>query len=587
MTLQSLRIALLACAGLVTSSQVLALGFGRIPDSIPFGQALDLSVPLRIDAGEPPAPACLQAEVHVGEQRLPPDGVLITLERGGEAGGAWQLRIRSAVMVQEPLVEVSVSVGCNGSVSRRFVVFADPPAAHVEVSRLALAEPPAAVPVEAVPRAPAGALPSPKKPVRKARADDRRARVQIRSGPPAVAARSPTVQRAAPRLKLEEPEELLKAARLTVAAQDAALASATQAAGAAQAAASAAQQRLVALESNLAVMREDAAAHRAAMDLMRTRLAQTEDQGHTQSVLVAAVAALGALVLWLAWRMRLLQRERQAAWWHGAAVTEEPAALPVEAVAMTERAGAVTAVLSAELETPSTALADDILTRPASVDDLIDLEQQAEFFTVLGDEDATVALLKSHLRSTGGASPMPNLKLLELYRRRGEREAHDRKRVNISQRFGAAAPEWEASANVGCGFEDYPVVLARLQACWNQPLEAMGELEDVLLHRRGGELFDLPAYRDALMLYSVARDLHRQAALQRSDVDVFLPLPVGDAVGSDTSPWHFDGLRPGSAGSDAVIEDRPTAPVDLDLSEAPAPQDSRIGELSSVRATLR
>ena len=33
---------------------------------------------------------------------------------------------------------------------------------------------------------------------------------------------------------------------------------------------------------------------------------------------------------------------------------------------------------------------------------LADLEQQAEFFVVLGDEDAAVDLLMSHLRSSGG-----------------------------------------------------------------------------------------------------------------------------------------------------------------------------------------
>ena len=66
-------------------------------------------------------------------------------------------------------------------------------------------------------------------------------------------------------------------------------------------------------------MRDDAAAHRASMELMRQRLAQSEDQGRMQSMLAAVVAALLLLVLWLGWRVRALQRERQAAWWQGAA----------------------------------------------------------------------------------------------------------------------------------------------------------------------------------------------------------------------------------------------------------------------------
>jgi len=44
----------------------------------------------------------------------------------------------------------------------------------------------------------------------------------------------------------------------------------------------------------------------------------------------------------------------------------------------------------------------------------------------------------------------------------------------------------------------YPVdrkqsaVLAALQACWSEPLDAMAELENLLFRKRSGELFDLP-----------------------------------------------------------------------------------------------
>ena len=139
-----------------------------------------------------------------------------------------------------------------------------------------------------------------------------------------------SIPAAAPRLQLEEPEELLRAATLAVAAQDAALASASQATRAAQAAASAAEQRLVALESNLLTLRNEAAAHQAAMDQMRSRLAQSDDQSLVKTVLMVFVVALGALTLWLGWRVRSLQRERQAAWWQGvqsARQPEEPEAL--------------------------------------------------------------------------------------------------------------------------------------------------------------------------------------------------------------------------------------------------------------------
>lgn len=582
-----LSIAILASAGLAAASQALALGFGRIPESIAFGQSLDLSVPLRLDAGESLAPGCVQAEVHIGEQRLPPGALQVTLEPRSAGGDEWRVRLRSATAVQEPLVAVNLAVGCNGSVSRQFVVFADPPSTQPELPRPALGQPPAvAAAAQAIAPAPAS-MPSPsKKPVRKAQADGPRARTQAqaqgKSRTSVVAARKPATQSATPRLKLEEPEELLKAATLAVAAQDAALATAAQAASAAEAAASAAEQRMAMMEANMKSMRDDAGAQHASMELMRQRLAQSEDQGRMQSMLAAMVAALLLLVLWLGWRVRALQRERQAAWWQGAAVAEQAAQPPAEAEVLEEPAAAAPAASLDEPDTlppmqrpasvlPVVAQAEESLTRPVSVDELIDLEQQAEFFLVLGEEDAAVDLLMSHLRSSGGTSPLPFLKLLEIDRRRGDRDAYERVRRRFSQRFNAVAPVWDADPEQGRELQDYPAVLAALQAAWPQPLDAMAELENLLFRKRSGELFELPAYRDVLTLYSVARDLHRQLDRQTDDVDVLLPLGSGEGG----SPSIFDNLDSGYP--ESAADDRPTAPVDLDLSEAPV----------SVRATLR
>ena len=169
-----------------------------------------------------------------------------------------------------------------------------------------------------------------------------------------------------------------------------------------------------------------------------------------------------------------------------------------------------------------------------SVDELIDLEQQADFFLVLGEEEAAVDLLMVHLRSTGGTSPLPYLKLLEIYRRRQDREAYGRLRKRFGQRFNAVAPAWDADPDQGRDLLDYPSVLQVLQACWGAPLDAMAELENLLFRKRGGELFELPAYRDVLTLYAVARDLHRQAGQAPADVDVLLPLAMDD--GMRTSP---------------------------------------------------
>ncbi len=236
---------------------------------------------------------------------------------------------------------------------------------------------------------------------------------------------------------------------------------------------------------------------------------------------------------------------------------------------------------------PPSAPIEDALIRPASVDELIDLEQEAEFFLVLGEEESAVDLLMSHLRSTGGNSPLPYLKLLEIYRRRGNREAFERLRKRFSQRFNAVLPEWDADPEQRRDLQDYPDVLGAVQACWPQPLDAMAELENLLVRKRSGELFELPAYRDVLMLYSVARDLHRLVDEPTSDVDVLLPLAASNELALMAPASIFDTLAAGKVAGDTAFEDRPTAPVDLDLGEAAPRHDSRAGELNPLRVTLR
>ena len=215
----------------------------------------------------------------------------------------------------------------------------------------------------------------------------------------------------------------------------------------------------------------------------------------------------------------------------------------------------------------ASALAEPAPARPLSVDELIDLEQQADFFVVLGEDASAIDLLMTHLRGSGGVSPLPYLKLLEIYRRGEDREAYERIRKRFNQRFNAVAPSWEDDLQRGRSLQDYPSVVATLQAAWPQPLDAMAELETLLFRKHGGELFELPAYRDVLSLYAVARDLHRHVDDDAGDVDVLLPL--GQAFEHDVTARLsiFDRLDPMPEAGALATDDRPTAPIDLDLSE--------------------
>jgi len=209
---------------------------------------------------------------------------------------------------------------------------------------------------------------------------------------------------------------------------------------------------------------------------------------------------------------------------------------------------------------------DESAPRDVSIEELIDLEQQAEFFVVLGQDEAAVDLLVEHLRQTGGGSPLPYLKLLEIYQRRGDHEAYERTRSRFNRRFNAYAPEWGADMASGRTLEDYVGVVPRLQQVWAKPLDAMAELEALLFRKSRGELFDLPAYREILFLYSIARDLLDREGSESGSVDLLLPMSDDTAYGA-TQAHPYLGLE-----SDAMplsrspgSDERPTAPLDLDL----------------------
>jgi pilus assembly protein FimV len=226
---------------------------------------------------------------------------------------------------------------------------------------------------------------------------------------------------------------------------------------------------------------------------------------------------------------------------------------------------------------PAGGRGSESLPRDVSIEELIDLEQQAEFFMVLGQDEAAVDLLVEHLRSTGGGSPLPYLKLLEIHRRRGDHEAYERMRQRFNHRFNAYAPEWGVDLTSGRSLEDYAGVIPRLQQVWPRPLDAMAELEALLFRKSRGELFDLPAYREVLFLYALARDLLDRAAVDTGSVDLLLPMGDGSADGiTSPAPLEAAGARGGlerDAFKDTMPpEDPRTVPlVDFDLTGGDRP----------------
>jgi len=205
-----------------------------------------------------------------------------------------------------------------------------------------------------------------------------------------------------------------------------------------------------------------------------------------------------------------------------------------------------------------------------SMELLIDLEQEAEFFTVIGQDEAAVALLSKHIQREGPISPLPFLKLLEIHRRRGDTASQDRVTVAFRTRFSTSPPASNANGG-GRSLDAYPSTLVGLQALWSSPREVMSALE-AWLFRRGpsAEIFDLAAYRDLLFLYAVARDRADRGGTADGELDLVLPL--------DDSPIDVHLPIGPAAPAAGVTEPRisRSAPLDFDISVSASLDESEL-----------
>jgi len=382
-------------------------------------------------------------------------------------------------------------------------------------------------------------------------------------------------------------------------ATEASLASAAAALDAASAALAQERAHIQELEAGVARLRGDSLAQQKTIGALQGRLRQAEGDRYLNGFVYSLAAAVLFLALLSAafWALRPRQR-RRARWFDAQANQHKRAAaaavgttspaprasVPTPAPAISQHPSQwaesghgilpvtapatiggleVTTVLApqshyvrmAEAGASANAAAATVTRGAApSMEELIDLEQQAEFYVVLGQDEAAIALLTAHLGEIGAASPLPFLQLLEIHQRRGDRASYEAVREDYHDHFDAFAPEWSTDLHFGRSLEEYPQAIARLQALWPTPLHAMRTLDGLLFRRNeADDAFDFPAYRELLFLYSIARELAGQVETDFGTIDLFLPLedaPVeasarhdgNAAVDLDVSVWPDDGL---------------------------------------------
>ena len=636
---------------LLASPTVNAMGFGRTVTATTLGQPLNFSAAVFLDSDESLPRECVGADVFVGDAQLPAANVRVTLEASRDGIGR-TVRVTTATLIDEPIVTVEVSIGCNSRVSRRFVTFVDPPLVYLAQAQSETLEPQqradtrTAPILEASRSANAGrrgaaarseerssAAGSSSVPVGEGRQPVRSERQSVAStGGATTSAAQPRAQRSArptassggrsfagtpsrgaPRLQLEAAPLIVAAAAPTIfpsgnaasAPPPSPAESAPQplvlppeATPVAAAASDRERERMQAVEAGLARLTAESQANQQSIATLQARLRQAEHDRYANGLVYALAGGLIFFAALAAAFWALRPRQRQRTRWFDAAANQQaraqrktgasmpaadaaapapaptasrPAPLPLSAPAPSTIGGLeVTTVAGLELlppmpvEEPEPHLlyqsAAPRRSGPMSMEELIDLEQQAEFFVVLGQDEAAIELLAAHVRDDGGASPLPFLKLLEIHQRRDDRPAYERVRESFQERFGAFAPDWSADLQRGRTLDDYPQTIARLQALWSTPLQAMLTLDSLLFRRsEADEAFDFPAYRELLFLYSVARELTGNVDTELGPIDLFLPLdemsaqPVDAVRGLDLD---VDSLTP-AAGEEFVIRRSP------------------------------
>ncbi len=361
-------------------------------------------------------------------------------------------------------------------------------------------------------------------------------------------------------------------------------------------------QRVESLLDEVARLRADALEQRQAIEELRLRAAAAESGERLLRALALLLGVVSALAVWLALRLRRAvkavapaSRERLR---HDAAHAESPSALAsttthaaaaphVEARATTTQSpaeapsGFITSSggdeLAAIAPPPRPAAPVDngrgghdpyttaAMPRPMSasmfdlsgagpldalsVDEQLDLEQQAEFFIAIGQEEAAIELLQGSVRAGRGADPLPYLKLLALHARRDDREAYERTALRFARRYNARVPACGDALDGGRVLEQYPQVLAELATAWREPAAALALLQALLLRARenGAALappFDLPAFEELVLLHQVARALDADAAPQQRPA-ASGRADEGEQDGIDGSGSNRDGILAG------------------------------------------
>ncbi|WP_157694153.1 hypothetical protein [Hydrogenophaga crassostreae] len=304
-------------------------------------------------------------------------------------------------------------------------------------------------------------------------------------------------------------------------------------------------QKLAVLEAESKGLREKEARDEAAIQAMQAQLDQSRYITWL-AYLLGALLVLSILGLWF-FRRRKEPVEvvrRDAAWWDGA---KKPVAAGVAGAAVASTAAVAgrrdPVGVDIDLDIDAESGFDDYESlhgndsslravlpasrgqgdesnhaagsRSLATEELFDVQQQADFFVSLGENEKAIGVLKSHLLESQEPSALAYLDLFRLYHQQNRRQDYDELREVFNHKFNAGAPPFDEYSDNSVGLEGYETAFGRIQALWPQP-RVLDVIEQSIFrdaNDEDGEVFDLEAYRELLLLHAVAKEMIKRAEL--------------------------------------------------------------------------
>lgn len=514
------------------------VGLGQVAQQSALGQSLRVVIPLIAEGGEDLASECYK----LAPAEQDPDGIpqvqfgRIVLERS--PSGA-RLVVVHPRPVNEPVLRLTVQVGCEAGVRREYVLLMDPPAIDLPqaVAEPADAEP---VPRPSAPRATAApsprvAAPAPGDAIAGADADTRR---EPRKAAPAKqrparagASRAPDAS-AQPRLRLSAPPP--QAVPAPGPRPPAVRAPAPAQQGPTE------QELADAIEAETVVLRQRIAELSATVDRLQQELKAAEEADRAAALarkaappppppppwweangpLLAAIVGLPALLAGgLLWKRRRESATRAPDWRASTVMRARPDAkaepgttrTPRGATASDVKAGSgsgAKATPAAPRKGPSRMPAAPGTVNALAVSELMHVTEEARVFVALGHTHRAIDVLKEHIKRAPASMPAAWLMLLDLHHRNGDRQDFRHLAEEFHARFNVQTPLWDtfvAGGTRDTGLEGFPHVLLQLVALWRKP-PCRAYLERLLYDNREGRRtgFPLGAYGDILLLLQLS-----------------------------------------------------------------------------------